>query len=59
MTNACFAQTAQDHLTQITKLKLAKEEADAKHVLLQKQFEADKERLKTELTFRVRGHLCY
>ncbi|KAI9571100.1 hypothetical protein HD554DRAFT_2169491 [Boletus coccyginus] len=45
-------KTAQEHLAQLAKLKSAKDEADAKHVLLQKQHEADKERLKTELTFK-------
>lgn len=53
--NAPFVQTAQEHLAQLAKLKSAKDEADAKHVLLQKQYEVDKERLKTELTFRVRN----
>ncbi|KAF9237525.1 hypothetical protein BU15DRAFT_75899 [Melanogaster broomeanus] len=43
---------AQEHSSQLAKLKSAKEEADAKQVLLQKQYEADRERLKTELTFR-------
>jgi len=50
-----FVQTAQEHLAQLAKLKSAKDEADAKHLLLQKQHEADKERLKTELTFKVRN----
>ncbi|KAF9227256.1 hypothetical protein BS17DRAFT_727311 [Gyrodon lividus] len=45
-------KTAQDHSAQLAKLKSAKEEADAKHLLLQKQYEADRERLKTEFTFR-------
>ncbi|KAH0827962.1 hypothetical protein J3R83DRAFT_3600 [Lanmaoa asiatica] len=45
-------KTAQEHLAQLAKIKSAKDEADAKHVQLQKQYEADKERLKTELTFR-------
>lgn len=50
-----FVQAAQEHLAQIAKLKAAKDEADAKHVALQKQYEVDKERLRTELTFRVRN----
>ncbi|KAN0091245.1 hypothetical protein V8E55_004811 [Tylopilus felleus] len=45
-------KAAQEHLAQIAKLKAAKDEADAKHVALQKQYEVDKERLRTELTFR-------
>ncbi|KIK97358.1 hypothetical protein PAXRUDRAFT_824987 [Paxillus rubicundulus Ve08.2h10] len=45
-------KTAQEHSAQLAKLKSAKEEADAKHLLLQKQYEADRERLKTEFTFR-------
>ena len=55
ITHSPFVQTAQEHLAQLAKLKSAKDEADAKHVLLQKQYEVDKERLKTELTFRVRA----
>ena len=53
--NVMFLQIAQDHSAQVAKLQSAKEEADAKRVLLQKQFEADRERLKTELTFKVRN----
>lgn len=53
--NVMFVQTAQEHSAQLAKLKSAKDEADAKHVLLQKQYEAEKERLKTELTFKVRS----
>ncbi|KAG9316713.1 hypothetical protein JVU11DRAFT_2773 [Chiua virens] len=45
-------KTAQEHLAQLAKLKAAKEEVDAKHLSLQKQYEADKERWKTEMTFR-------
>ncbi|KIJ67886.1 hypothetical protein HYDPIDRAFT_165675 [Hydnomerulius pinastri MD-312] len=45
-------KTVQDHSVQLAKLKTAKEEADAKQLLLQKQYEADRERLKTEFTFR-------
>ncbi|KAF8557592.1 hypothetical protein OG21DRAFT_225698 [Imleria badia] len=45
-------KTTQEHLAQLAKLKAAKDEADAKHVVLQKQYETDKERLRTELTFR-------
>ncbi|KIJ18623.1 hypothetical protein PAXINDRAFT_110123 [Paxillus involutus ATCC 200175] len=45
-------KTTQEHSAQLAKLKSAKEEADAKHLLLQKQYEADRERLKTEFTFR-------
>ena len=53
--NARFLQTTQEHLAQLAKLKAAKDEADAKHVVLQKQYDTDKERLRTELTFRVRN----
>ena len=50
-----YLQTVQEHLAQLAKLKAAKEESDAKHIVIQKQYEADKERLRTELTFRVRN----
>lgn len=51
--NVTRVQAAQDHSAQLLKLKAAKDETDAKHVLLHKQYEADKERLRTELTFKV------
>ncbi|KAH7888599.1 hypothetical protein F5I97DRAFT_722725 [Phlebopus sp. FC_14] len=45
-------KTAQDHLAQLARLKAAKEEADAKQILLQKQYEVDRERLRTEYVFK-------
>ncbi|KAL4074141.1 hypothetical protein J3A83DRAFT_2683976 [Scleroderma citrinum] len=45
-------KTAEDHTAQIARLKAAKEEADSKQLILQKQFEADVERIKTEFTFK-------
>jgi hypothetical protein len=46
-------QTAQDHASQIVKLKAAKEEADAKQVLVQKEMKEEMERLRTQFTFKV------
>ncbi|KAI6046073.1 hypothetical protein EDC04DRAFT_3053491 [Pisolithus marmoratus] len=43
---------AQDHVAQTEKFNAAREEADRKYNLLQKQFEAEIERIKTEYTFK-------
>lgn len=58
-TKRAMYQTAQDHATQIARLKTAKEEGDTKQHVLKKQFEAEMERIKTEFTFKVRIILTY
>ena len=50
----CLQQVAQDHAEQIAKLKQAKEEAEAKQIALQKEMNAEMERLKTQFIFKVR-----
>ncbi|KAJ7287429.1 hypothetical protein C8J57DRAFT_1460761 [Mycena rebaudengoi] len=45
-------KAAQDHAAQIEKLKLAKEEADAKQAAMQKEMKAEMERLKTQYIFK-------
>ncbi|KAJ7680427.1 hypothetical protein DFH06DRAFT_1315198 [Mycena polygramma] len=45
-------KAAQDHATQVAKLKLAKEESEAKQIALQKEMKAEMERLKTQFIFK-------
>ncbi|KAJ6625538.1 hypothetical protein B0H10DRAFT_616844 [Mycena sp. CBHHK59/15] len=45
-------KVAEDHAVQVAKLKLAKEETDAKQVALQKEMKAEMERLKTQFIFK-------
>jgi len=45
-------KVAQDHATQVAKLKLAKEESEAKQIALQKEMKAEMERLKTQFIFK-------
>ncbi|KAJ7217952.1 hypothetical protein GGX14DRAFT_598835 [Mycena pura] len=45
-------KVAQDHAEQIAKLKQAKEEAEAKQIALQKEMNAEMERLKTQFIFK-------
>lgn len=47
-------QVAQDHATQLSKLKAAREEAEAKQVRMQKETREDVERLKTQYIFKVK-----
>ncbi|KAG8214028.1 hypothetical protein J3R82DRAFT_10783 [Butyriboletus roseoflavus] len=46
-------KTAQEHLAQLAKLKSAKDEADAKHVLLQKQYEAGQRTFENRINFQT------
>ncbi|KAG2150466.1 hypothetical protein DEU56DRAFT_977750 [Suillus clintonianus] len=45
-------KTAQDHAAQITKLRAAKEESEAKQTQMQKEMKEEAERLKTLYTFK-------
>ncbi|KAJ7076398.1 hypothetical protein B0H15DRAFT_805678 [Mycena belliarum] len=45
-------KVAQDHATQVSNLKLAKEESEAKQIALQKEMKAEMERLKTQFIFK-------
>lgn len=45
-------KTSQNHSAQITKLKMAKDEADAKRVQLQKELKEEMESLKTQYIFK-------
>lgn len=47
------AQTSQGHAAQIAKLKMAKDEADAKRVQMQKELKEEMESLKTQYIFKV------
>ncbi|KAJ7045616.1 hypothetical protein C8F04DRAFT_1249010 [Mycena alexandri] len=43
---------AQDHATQVAKLKVAKEESEARQIALQKEMKVEMERLKTQFIFK-------
>ncbi|KAJ7703096.1 hypothetical protein B0H17DRAFT_86726 [Mycena rosella] len=45
-------KVAQDHATQVAKLKLAKEESEARQIALQKEMKTEMERLKTQFVFK-------
>ncbi|KAJ7178430.1 hypothetical protein C8R43DRAFT_1117814 [Mycena crocata] len=47
-----FEKVAQEHASQVAKLRLAKEESEAKQIALQKEMKAEMERLKTQFIFK-------
>ena len=51
--NDNIIQTAQDHVAQIARLRAAKEEAEAKHVEIQREMKEEMERLRTQFIFKV------
>lgn len=48
-----YNQAVQDHAAQITGIKAAKEEADARQLQVQKEMRDEIERMKTQLLFKV------
>lgn len=52
MLRKSIEKNAQDHAAQTAKFNTAREEADKRYNLMQKQFEIEMERIKTEYTFK-------